>query len=121
MKILGYGRTDSTGTTSTSIWSALGEVEFYGEPTILSNDNFQVSSELSIQLYPNPVVNELNVITSNSEFNKIKVYSLLGNTVLTSEISVNNTLDVSKLSSGVYFVEISNGSERTVKKIVITK
>jgi len=25
------------------------------------------------------------------------------------------------LSSGVYFVEISNGSERTVKKIVITK
>ena len=121
VKILGYGRTDSTGTTSTSIWSALGEVEFYGEPTILSNDNFQVSSELSIQLYPNPVVNELNVITSNSEFNKIKVYSLLGNTVLTSEVSINNTLDVSQLSPGVYFVEISNGSERTVKKIVITK
>ena len=122
VKILGYGRTDSTGTTSTSIWSTLGEVEFYGEPTILADDSSsQVSIDLGVQLYPNPVVNEFKVVTSDIVYNKVKVFSILGDVVLTSDLSSNTIVDVSLLSSGVYFVDISNEDERIIKKILITK
>ena len=121
VKILGYGRTDSTGTTSTSIWSALGEIEFYGEPTTLSNFSFKAAEDLGIELFPNPVVNELKVLTTDQSYTQVRIFSLLGNIVLTSDLLTTNVVNVNSLSSGVYFVEISNGNERVVKKIVITK
>jgi hypothetical protein len=56
----------------------------------------------------------LNV--KSPELLDIKIYDGLGHLVLKNESS--NSIDVSKLSSGLYFVNIKNGSKTSIKKFI---
>lgn len=83
----------------------------------LSNNQFDVNT---FKIYPNP--NNTGVLTilgnSNATLN-INVYDVLGQRVLSQEIMSNNTLDVSKLKSGVYLVNIAQDNRTVTKKLVI--
>ncbi|MGV6830675.1 MAG: lamin tail domain-containing protein [bacterium] len=83
----------------------------------LSNSQFDVNT---FKIYPNP--NNTGVLTilgnSNTTLN-INVYDVLGQRVLSQEIMSNNTLNVSKLKSGVYLVNIAQDNRTVTKKLVI--
>ena len=81
----------------------------YGS-TLSLNENYL--NEYS--LYPNPTNNLLNV--KSQELLDIKIYDGLGHLVLKNDSS--NSIDVSKLSSGLYFVNIKNGSKTSIKKFI---
>jgi hypothetical protein len=72
-------------------------------PTSISDVN-----EISIQIYPNPAVNVVN-INAEKEINSVSIYSLSGVRVMhelqnaTSFASVN----VEQLQAGVYIIEIT--------------
>jgi hypothetical protein len=77
----------------------------------------------SINIYPNPS-NGVFTLTKNSavEISKIRVYDT--NAKLLKEIDAkqanqNGTINVSELSAGIYFMEISNDTDKTVKKLLI--
>ncbi|MGL4598681.1 MAG: M43 family zinc metalloprotease [Bacteroidia bacterium] len=80
----------------------------------------------SINLFPNPTQGNttLNVTLLNRQDLNIQVVNALGQTVQT--ISENNTyggnymLDLSNAPAGVYFVEVTSGNEKAVKRLVIT-
>jgi len=69
-------------------------------------------------IYPNPSSSKIN-ISAASDFNKVEVLNLLGQTVI-SQPNSNNTasLDVSRLNNGVYFVRIVSENGTNVKKFV---
>jgi len=69
-------------------------------------------------IYPNPSSSKIN-ISASSDFNKVEVLNLLGQTVIAQPNS-NNTasLDVSHLNNGVYFVRIVSENGTNVKKFV---
>ena len=71
----------------------------------------------SFALYPNPVENELNVSFSNSNGYSYKISNTIGQQVISGEIS-GNAIDVSKLTTGFYIIELNNGKKRIVKKFV---
>lgn len=75
----------------------------------------------SFSIYPNPA-NSVLYITSENRMSKatIRVFDVLGKTVLVrNEESFNTTsLDISSLNSGVYFVEVSDKTSRSVQKFV---
>ena len=71
----------------------------------------------SFALYPNPVENELNVSFSNSNGYSYKISNTIGQQVISGEIS-GNAIDVSKLTTGFYIIELNNGEKRIVKKFV---
>ena len=83
----------------------------------LSNNQFDVNT---FKIYPNP--NNTGVLTvignSNATLN-INVYDVLGQRVLSQEIMSNSTIDVSKLKSGVYLVNIVQDNRTVTKKLVI--
>lgn len=81
----------------------------YGS-TLSLNENYL--SDYS--LYPNPTNNLLNV--KSQGLLDIKIYDGLGHLVLKNDSS--NSIDVSKLSSGLYFVNIKNGSKTSIKKFI---
>jgi len=81
-------------------------------------------------VYPNPATDELTVTftTYNSPESdgttdmNINIYDLLGRVVVSKNHRSNFaklTLDVSDLDSGYYFIQIDNGNQKTVNKLLI--
>ena len=78
---------------------------------------------LTIQAYPNPVVNELKITTPASWNNKpvnYTVYATDGSIVINIANSTNQTevIAMNNLKPGMYIVKVSSGNESLVKRIM---
>lgn len=76
------------------------------------------SAKSKVQLYPNPVQNELTISKISVANSKVSVYNVVGQKLI--EKTVNGTqakFDVSSLKKGMYFVRFSDGtSEKFLKQ-----
>lgn len=63
----------------------------------------------NMQVYPNPVVNELNIAKAGVNA-KISIYNALGQKVM-EQLSgnINAKVNVASLTKGIYFVKVNNG------------
>lgn len=68
---------------------------------------------------PNPASSELT-ITSTSHFGKVVVIDALGKTVLSHDANyaAQTTINISSLSKGVYFLQVSDGTNLTTRKFI---
>ncbi|MEO6305664.1 MAG: T9SS type A sorting domain-containing protein [Bacteroidia bacterium] len=81
----------------------------------------------AVNLYPNPSNGNFNIITTfaHSQSIDVTVYNMLGQPVYSNKL--NNVtqnvyeVDLSNQSGGVYLVEINNGTEKIVKRMVLSK
>tara|TARA_R110002110_G_scaffold74563_1_gene197261 strand:+ start:102 stop:1685 length:1584 start_codon:yes stop_codon:yes gene_type:complete len=94
-------------------WSTENQVIFsedcsLGQQDVLLNQ---------IAVYPNPVAETLFITHGGITIEKMIVYSMSGQTVLTSK-NITHSIDVSNLSQGIYFLEISILQDKVVKKII---
>ena len=73
----------------------------------------------SFKLFPNPTTGILT-ITAINNFNTVEVINFLGQKVISQSNlnSVENTLDVSTLTNGVYFIRITSETGTAVQKFV---
>ena len=85
-----------------------GETEDYMANIVesLGMDNIQIEN---ISIYPNPIINMLNVnIGANSDLN-YSIFNITGQIILKGKfISSNNRVNFSELSKGVYFLQVLN-------------
>ena len=96
---------------------------------ISSNDREIDSNSLLSQNYPNPATNytSIDFYKSNSEDGMISIYDLNGNEKMTInfdnyDIGMNSAyLDISDLSSGVYYYTYKANQVETSKKMVLIK
>ncbi len=85
----------------------------YEYGSTLSNDSF--TNENDYKVFPNPVQNELN-IQSDSEIEKIEIYSLEGKLMLQSNAKIIN---VHSLENGIYILKITDfNGHKKIKKII---
>ena len=83
--------------------------------TLMILEGITESVETSIQVWPNPTTGTLHITADN--INKVEVYNLLGQMVLTAEKV--ETIDLSDLDRGVYFMMVGEKNGRkVVTKIV---
>lgn len=93
---------------------------------IMIYDPFYVGVEekkVGFQTYPNPAANILN-IQSEVIFDKLDIFDIIGNKVLTTELnsSTNNIeININSLQSGIYFVELTKGNLSAKKSIIVSK
>lgn len=89
--------------------------------TTLGTEDFTSLDKISIS--PNPSNGIFNISKNNTiQISKIRVFD--ANAKLLKVLNNNNdnqnsTVDLSELSKGIYFIEISNKEDKTVKKIVL--
>lgn len=77
----------------------------------------KTSLQESIQIFPNPVHDFLNIQSPDIQLKKIEVYNLQGQQV--KSVSKNlEQVDMQFLSSGIYFVKFYGNKGFSVKKIV---
>ena len=92
-----------------------------------SDESFFDDSEDIIQIYPNPAVSNVNLltdITKNVENIEVDIYNVLGVSVYKTNISSMgrlNDLDVSMLSSGVYTVRVRMITDKNEEIINVHK
>ncbi len=84
------------------------------------------ANQLDANCYPSPASTELNVtfVSDKEQTNLIRITDLVGETVMLQNhyTSVGDNLfilDVSTLASGIYMIEVMNGDQRSIQKIVI--
>ena len=85
------------------------------EITALYNSTLSISSDTynySINIYPNPVVNILNVKTDSNLINQpYSIIDGLGRVVLNGKLNeVESTINVEQLSKGIYYLKIAGNS-----------
>lgn len=117
------------GVSGGSTANALGSINFY---SIDTNNNYFIDDFVFVEgtlstndfdghsftIYPNPVVNQLNIKSSDAVSN-ISIYNVLGSLVHQSAPNaVSPSIDMSTFKSGVYFVEVSIGNSKKTVKIV---
>ncbi|WP_040279455.1 T9SS type A sorting domain-containing protein [Psychroserpens damuponensis] len=87
----------------------------------LGIDDVYISEHVSI--YPNPAKNNLNILTSsNLQLELATIYDVRGRLVVTKNLNTTytlNSIDVSQLQNGVYFIKINVENNTITKKFII--
>ena len=78
--------------------------------------------ENTLQIFPNPSQNIVNIALKNQSIKQITLFNLLGNQVYRSNFEgvANQTdIDVAQLSNGIYIVEVlTSNNQKVLKKLV---
>ena len=86
-------------------------------PSNVTADAFAIENAFDFSIYPNPVTRGLlNVNVLGADAQKFTIYNMLGQIVRAG--AFNDTLDVSKLDSGVYMLEIQVGNATMSKRFI---
>ncbi|MDP2685858.1 MAG: T9SS type A sorting domain-containing protein [Aequorivita sp.] len=88
-----------------------GTVYRFG-PQQLSVEDF---AAVDFKIFPNPASDYLNIQTKASEYN-FSIYNSLGQVMNAN--SVENRIDISNLSNGIYFIKIETESGSATKKFI---
>ena len=84
----------------------------YQEGFILNTNDVY---EIEFSIYPNPSDNVISIV-SESNIEQVNIYSLQG--ILIKNVSEINDIDVSHLSSGLYFIEVLSEKGKSVQKLI---
>lgn len=72
---------------------------------------------LGLQVYPNPTKNVLNISTDSNSTKTVQVYDMIGKEVINTQIE--NQLNVSNLTTGMYVAKITEDGKTSTTKLVI--
>jgi len=76
--------------------------------------------ENSIQLYPNPAIDQVNIeISEDISIKEINIYDINGKTVSNIQ-NINNQIDFFEHTSGLYYVRFFTNKGMITKKIIVT-
>ena len=85
----------------------------------LSLNTRDFDKDNSIFIYPNPASSILNFIVKNNiTISTITINDISGKEIYKSGNAINNSIDVSNLSSGVYFVTFKSDTSSVTKKFI---
>jgi len=70
----------------------------------------------SINLYPNPCKDVLHIKTDKEEVSSIAIYGINGQLIPTEVNNSTNSIDISNLSKGFYFVRVNNSFIKFIKE-----
>ena len=72
----------------------------------------------SVKMYPNPARDVLNFSSASKKALNVAVYDLLGKQVLRAN-AIQSELNISSLNPGMYFVNMTQGSSTSTKKLLV--
>lgn len=122
---LTYRIMENVGNGIGSTIANTAHIFFDFNPAIVTNTTYNINNVLGVELlnssdlllYPNPVTDILS-IRSDGTITSVKVIDLAGNIVQIANGNSINSIDLSALISGVYFVELITNETQSVHKVV---
>lgn len=108
--------TAGTGNVEFDALRAADNWAYVTTSTLLSNNEFNDISGLKV--YPNPAKNTLYVTSDSFAAKQVELFDVLGKSVLNTKV-VNNTVNISSLSKGVYVAKITEEGKTATRKVVV--
>ncbi|MEI6124371.1 MAG: T9SS type A sorting domain-containing protein [Bacteroidota bacterium] len=71
-----------------------------------------------VSVYPNPAKDKLTIATNSNIKQSLEIYNMAGQSVYTSDLLANTTIDISGFPTGVYIIKLNSDNETLVKKFV---
>ncbi|MDP3557153.1 MAG: M12 family metallo-peptidase [Bacteroidota bacterium] len=102
----------------------------------ISNFNFEISinvglnqlsknNPVGLSVWPNPFTNQISFAAGNlnsESITDVKIMDVLGKTVFQTKYNnkteINETIDISSVSAGLYFISVTNNNKQSVYRIV---
>jgi len=94
--------------------TSIAEINIRGELTQIAGVSENIQDDFKI--YPNPVKDVLN-LESKIDIENIKIYTTTGKLVV-NEFFETNTIDISFLNTGIYFIKLYTQENTIIKKII---
>ncbi len=115
------GAFGSDVTLTASFATGIDGVFSFARQQSLGTENFELTG---VTLYPNPNNGVFNLSLNAASGNvKVEVFDTRGRLILNKSISgngmVNETINLQDVQSGIYFVNIQDGSRKITKKIIV--
>lgn len=96
-----------------------GGDNYGGGVFVFSNLGIENTSISAFKMYPNPSHNSISFITNTNEIGKISISDCLGKIIYSNEFSEKEfSIDISNLTSGIYFATITSLSKNSTLKFV---
>jgi hypothetical protein len=79
-------------------------------------------SSNDINVYPNPATEVINIDAKDQDVSNVRITSTIGNVVHNQNIATGTkklSINTNSYSAGVYFIEVTTGSEKITKKLII--
>lgn len=120
--IFALGYSDGTGATEVTSDFYVDDVEIIDWNSIVGLEDQELNTSLSV--YPNPTNAAFSIALENNQLTNytLTITDITGNTILTEALQVDGSYmaeyDLS-LAAGVYFVNVSDGTNRKQQKLVI--
>jgi|WetSurSiteA1Bulk_404760.scaffolds.fasta_scaffold00300_7 hypothetical protein len=74
---------------------------------------------MELKVYPNPADQYIVIETGSSLASTFKLFDLIGNLMIATEISDKEQLSVKELKAGVYYYKVTSESRLQAGKIMI--
>lgn len=90
--------------------------------SVIQKDDLSIGNSDNIKtliIYPNPVSNILRIKTEGINIKELKIYDVIGNIITSYLENVNGSINLSHLSNGIYFLEITTNSQQNFYKKII--
>src|SRR5690554_1090622 len=115
VSLSGSGSTLIVGAkTPTTSNTKKGYAKVYDLSGVLSSDKF---TKINFTVYPNPATEVLNIeFQGDVALENVTIYNNLGQRIKTI---THNTVDVSTLAKGLYFVEVTTNQGKASKKVIV--
>jgi hypothetical protein len=78
------------------------------------------TTKSNLIIYPNPAINYLNIEINEPNLN-YAIYNIQGAQMMAGQVNPTNKIDLQRLSSGSYFIEVTGKDFYDVKKIIVKK
>lgn len=96
------------------------EIHYYYERYFPTSVNNIAKAENSLNVYPVPANNVLNLNWDKHYDYNVSVYDMTGRVVMNTSTSNNTQLSVGNLPNGNYVVKVSDGAEHMMKQILVS-
>jgi hypothetical protein len=116
--ISGVSYTSKDGTYSDNVFyeGADTSIFYVVRGNVGVQDIEQNSNVFSV--YPNPANGQLRIMNYELQNENIEIFDIAGKMVKTYNSPINNTIDISELQAGMYFITIYSKGQKITKKFV---
>ena len=76
--------------------------------------------DFSTEIYPNPTIDKVNVVSYAAVINSIEIYNIHGQVVYNKEVNANAIkINTTTLSNGIYIVNIKSDKTTITRKLIV--
>lgn len=126
----GWGGTDNGYFSITDLdaapynfsWSQSAIIGIQPDPAVLALSVKDVASDINVSLFPNPAKDKINITGDNTGTSDYTIFDAMGRKIFNGTMTGDaHSVDVSSLMTGVYFLNLQNGTQSSTRKFVVEK